>query len=41
MSFSTAEVTALSERLDWDKVDGMVPAIVQDFTSSQVLMMGT
>lgn len=40
MSFSTAEVTALSERLDWDKVDGMVPAIVQDFTSSQVLMMG-
>lgn len=40
MSFSTADVASLSERLNWDKVDGMVPAIVQDFTSSQVLMMG-
>lgn len=40
MSFSTADVSAISERLDWDKVDGMVPAIVQDFQSSQVLMMG-
>lgn len=30
----------LTDRIDWDKVDGMVPAIVQDFKSSQVLMMG-
>ncbi|MEZ9928108.1 bifunctional phosphoribosyl-AMP cyclohydrolase/phosphoribosyl-ATP diphosphatase HisIE [Vibrio breoganii] len=40
MSFAAAEVTTLAERIDWDKVDGLVPAIVQDFTSSQVLMMG-
>ncbi|MGL5429526.1 MAG: bifunctional phosphoribosyl-AMP cyclohydrolase/phosphoribosyl-ATP diphosphatase HisIE [Vibrio sp.] len=30
----------LSERIDWQKVDGLVPAIVQDFQSSQVLMLG-
>ncbi len=30
----------LAERIDWDKVDGLVPAIVQDFQTSQVLMMG-
>ncbi|MDP2570830.1 bifunctional phosphoribosyl-AMP cyclohydrolase/phosphoribosyl-ATP diphosphatase HisIE [Vibrio penaeicida] len=40
MSFESAEVNALSERINWDKVDGLVPAIVQDFQSSQVLMMG-
>ncbi|PKF79492.1 bifunctional phosphoribosyl-AMP cyclohydrolase/phosphoribosyl-ATP diphosphatase [Vibrio sp. vnigr-6D03] len=40
MSFESAEVSALSERINWDKVDGLVPAIVQDFQSSQVLMMG-
>lgn len=45
MSFETAslsktEVGALSERIDWEKVDGLVPAIVQDYQSSQVLMMG-
>ncbi|WP_428773413.1 bifunctional phosphoribosyl-AMP cyclohydrolase/phosphoribosyl-ATP diphosphatase HisIE [Vibrio sp.] len=34
------DVSALSERIDWQKVDGLVPAIVQDFQSSQVLMMG-
>ncbi|WP_072054394.1 bifunctional phosphoribosyl-AMP cyclohydrolase/phosphoribosyl-ATP diphosphatase HisIE [Aliivibrio fischeri] len=27
-------------RIDWEKVDGLVPAIIQDFGSSQVLMMG-
>ena len=27
-------------RIDWEKVDGLVPAIIQDFSSSQVLMMG-
>jgi phosphoribosyl-ATP pyrophosphohydrolase/phosphoribosyl-AMP cyclohydrolase len=33
-------VAALNERIDWEKVEGLVPAIVQDFQSSQVLMMG-
>jgi phosphoribosyl-ATP pyrophosphohydrolase/phosphoribosyl-AMP cyclohydrolase len=27
-------------RINWDKVDGLVPAIIQDFISGQVLMMG-
>ncbi len=40
MSFSAAEVSSLQERINWGKVDGLVPAIVQDFQSSQVLMMG-
>ncbi|WP_394239740.1 bifunctional phosphoribosyl-AMP cyclohydrolase/phosphoribosyl-ATP diphosphatase HisIE [Vibrio astriarenae] len=40
MSFAAAEVSALAERINWEKVDGLVPAIVQDFQSSQVLMMG-
>ncbi|CAM2923992.1 bifunctional phosphoribosyl-AMP cyclohydrolase/phosphoribosyl-ATP diphosphatase HisIE [Vibrio neptunius] len=40
MSVNTAEVSSLAERINWDKVDGLVPAIVQDFQSSQVLMMG-
>ena len=45
MSFETAslsktEVGVLSERINWEKVDGLVPAIVQDYQSSQVLMMG-
>ncbi|HIF5540787.1 TPA: bifunctional phosphoribosyl-AMP cyclohydrolase/phosphoribosyl-ATP diphosphatase HisIE [Vibrio parahaemolyticus] len=40
MSFKAAEVSSLSERINWKKVDGLVPAIVQDFQSSQVLMMG-
>ncbi|WP_295894210.1 bifunctional phosphoribosyl-AMP cyclohydrolase/phosphoribosyl-ATP diphosphatase HisIE [uncultured Vibrio sp.] len=40
MSFNVSEVTTLSERIDWEKVDGLVPAVVQDFQSSQVLMMG-
>ena len=40
MSLNTTEVSSLAERINWDKVDGLVPAIVQDFQSSQVLMMG-
>ncbi|MCK6262863.1 bifunctional phosphoribosyl-AMP cyclohydrolase/phosphoribosyl-ATP diphosphatase HisIE [Vibrio sp. ZSDE26] len=40
MSFNVSDVTSLSERIDWEKVDGLVPAVVQDFQSSQVLMMG-
>ncbi len=39
-SLSKAAVGALSERINWEKVDGLVPAIVQDYQSSQVLMMG-
>ncbi len=31
---------SLNARIDWDKVDGLIPAIVQDFASGQVLMMG-
>ena len=40
MSVNTAEVSSLTERINWDKVDCLIPAIVQDFQSSQVLMMG-
>ncbi|MGB1321633.1 MAG: bifunctional phosphoribosyl-AMP cyclohydrolase/phosphoribosyl-ATP diphosphatase HisIE [Vibrio gallaecicus] len=40
VSLSNTEVGALSERIDWEKVGGLVPAIVQDYQSSQVLMMG-
>ncbi len=35
-----AVLEALEERIDWEKVGGLVPAIVQDYQSSQVLMMG-
>lgn len=34
------DVKNLLNRVDWEKVDGLVPAIVQDYASSQVLMMG-
>ncbi|MCA2017035.1 bifunctional phosphoribosyl-AMP cyclohydrolase/phosphoribosyl-ATP diphosphatase HisIE [Vibrio tritonius] len=40
MSQDQAQQGTLIERIDWEKVDGLVPAIIQDFTSSQVLMMG-
>ncbi|WP_182033845.1 bifunctional phosphoribosyl-AMP cyclohydrolase/phosphoribosyl-ATP diphosphatase HisIE [Vibrio diabolicus] len=40
MSVKAAEVSSLAERINWEKVGGLVPAIVQDFQSSQVLMMG-
>ncbi|HAS6196957.1 TPA: bifunctional phosphoribosyl-AMP cyclohydrolase/phosphoribosyl-ATP diphosphatase HisIE [Vibrio vulnificus] len=40
MSVKAPEVSSLAERINWEKVDGLVPAIVQDFQSSQVLMMG-
>ena len=32
--------TELIERLDWDKQAGLIPAIVQDAASQQVLMLG-
>ena len=28
------------DNINWEKVNGLVPAIVQDFKSSQVLMLG-
>ncbi|MGR5061765.1 bifunctional phosphoribosyl-AMP cyclohydrolase/phosphoribosyl-ATP diphosphatase HisIE [Photobacterium sp. DNB22_13_2] len=31
---------SLANSINWDKVDGLVPAIVQDNTSGQVLMLG-
>lgn len=40
MSFQIEQIDALAKRIDWNKVDGLVPAIVQDYQSSQVLMMG-
>ena len=40
MSQDQTRQGTLIERIDWKKVDGLVPAIIQDFTSSQVLMMG-
>ena len=40
MSVKAAEVSSLAERINWEKVGDLVPAIVQDFQSSQVLMMG-
>ncbi|QMV14800.1 bifunctional phosphoribosyl-AMP cyclohydrolase/phosphoribosyl-ATP diphosphatase HisIE [Vibrio spartinae] len=33
-------LASLSKRIDWDKVEGLIPAIIQDFKSAQVLMMG-
>ena len=39
-TFQASDVKALSKRIDWNKVDGLVPVIVQDYQSSQVLMMG-
>lgn len=39
-TFQLSDIGKISERIDWDKVDGLVPVIVQDFVSSQVLMMG-
>ncbi|WP_038179612.1 bifunctional phosphoribosyl-AMP cyclohydrolase/phosphoribosyl-ATP diphosphatase HisIE [Vibrio rhizosphaerae] len=33
-------LASLSGRIDWDKVEGLIPAIIQDFQSGQVLMMG-
>ncbi|WED22745.1 bifunctional phosphoribosyl-AMP cyclohydrolase/phosphoribosyl-ATP diphosphatase HisIE [Vibrio sp. JC009] len=38
--FKASDIETIIERIDWDKIDGLVPAIVQDFQSSQVLMMG-
>ncbi|MFD2180038.1 bifunctional phosphoribosyl-AMP cyclohydrolase/phosphoribosyl-ATP diphosphatase HisIE [Veronia pacifica] len=32
--------TALAEQVDWEKINGLVPAIVQNVASGQVLMLG-
>lgn len=34
------ENTELADSLDWEKVDGLVPAIVQNMVSGKVLMLG-
>lgn len=39
-SFQPSDISAISQRIDWNKVDGLVPVVVQDYVSSQVLMMG-
>ncbi len=30
----------LVEKIDWEKIDGLVPAIIQDVNTNQVLMLG-
>ncbi len=35
--FQASDVQSLIERIDWDKVDGLVPVIVQDNISTQTL----
>lgn len=30
----------LAEKIDWEKIDGLVPAIIQDANTNQVLMLG-
>ena len=37
---TTASARALAEQLDWEKCDGMIPAIVQHAASGEVLMQG-
>jgi phosphoribosyl-ATP pyrophosphohydrolase/phosphoribosyl-AMP cyclohydrolase len=40
-SSNTGSLTNITQRpLDWGKSDGLIPAIVQDATSGQVLMLG-
>ncbi len=33
-------MSELSDKIDWDKVDGLIPAIIQDTVTKQVLMLG-
>ena len=35
-----SEITIDVEKIDWDKADGLVPAIVQDAETERVLMLG-
>ncbi|WP_421346031.1 bifunctional phosphoribosyl-AMP cyclohydrolase/phosphoribosyl-ATP diphosphatase HisIE [Aeromonas veronii] len=37
---TTASTRPLAEQLDWEKCDGMIPAIVQHAASGEVLMQG-
>ncbi|KXI23164.1 bifunctional phosphoribosyl-AMP cyclohydrolase/phosphoribosyl-ATP diphosphatase HisIE [Photobacterium sanguinicancri] len=37
---SAAPTLDLNTEINWEKVDGLIPAIVQDNTSGQVLMLG-
>ena len=36
----TDGTAALAERIDWEKINGLVPAVVQNAKSGQVLMLG-
>ncbi len=40
MSFTSFEAGQLLQRIDWQKVNDLIPAIIQDVKSGQVLMMG-
>jgi phosphoribosyl-AMP cyclohydrolase / phosphoribosyl-ATP pyrophosphohydrolase len=35
-----SQITIDAEKLDWDKVDGLLPAIIQDAETERVLMLG-
>jgi phosphoribosyl-ATP pyrophosphohydrolase/phosphoribosyl-AMP cyclohydrolase len=37
---NTERFAQLAAQINWEKVDGLIPAIIQDYTSGQVLMMG-
>ncbi|MBD1571693.1 bifunctional phosphoribosyl-AMP cyclohydrolase/phosphoribosyl-ATP diphosphatase HisIE [Vibrio sp. S17_S38] len=39
-TFQASDYEALTGRINWEKVEGLVPVVVQDFQSSQVLMLG-
>ncbi|WP_194090197.1 bifunctional phosphoribosyl-AMP cyclohydrolase/phosphoribosyl-ATP diphosphatase HisIE [Vibrio hibernica] len=39
-AFQASDYEALTGRINWEKVEGLVPVVVQDFQSSQVLMLG-
>ena len=33
-------MSSLAQQIDWNKTDGLIPAIIQDSTTLQVLMLG-
>ncbi|WP_153447316.1 bifunctional phosphoribosyl-AMP cyclohydrolase/phosphoribosyl-ATP diphosphatase HisIE [Vibrio algicola] len=39
-AFQASDCATLTARINWEKVDGLLPVVVQDFQSSQVLMLG-
>ncbi|MGB2079949.1 MAG: bifunctional phosphoribosyl-AMP cyclohydrolase/phosphoribosyl-ATP diphosphatase HisIE, partial [Vibrio sp.] len=38
--YTQAQIDALVEQIDWEKVASLMPVVVQDICSSQVLMLG-